>query len=287
MDIYKGPWPFDVTDRSVPANVRLLNIGAIGSSRDGHEFRFGALPPHLLPASDGSQLPTPAFESIYGGAAYWGHYVIRRAARNNAIITIEQIMEAYSTGHSDSYARTICDDTGIGYNQEINLWTDPDGYRKLYHIMLAMGRWEAGARKPHSPGYPAFQAVYDTSKQWVVDELFYGMLHGMQEAWRDNGLMITAKDPPKRQEEPEQSEQPQQAAQDPLIHGFSGYRTVITGALGIFTTFLSSVFDLLGLENAEKLGQVSAQILIGLAAVFLLLKFWKRFESILQKGKLL
>ena len=80
-------------------------------------------------------------------------------------------------------------------------------------------------------------------------------------------------------------QQQQEVDRDPLIHGWSGWRTVITGALGALSTFLSSLFELLGFEQAQKLGEVSAQILIGLAVVFLILKFWKRFETIL-KGRI-
>ena len=42
MKLYTGPWAYSEYDKSVPASVRLRNIGAIGSSRDNHEARFGA-----------------------------------------------------------------------------------------------------------------------------------------------------------------------------------------------------------------------------------------------------
>lgn len=190
MELYTGPWPYSLTDRSVPASVRLRNIGAIGASRDGHENRFGALPPHLLPASDGSQLPTPAFESVYGGAAYWGHYVIRRASVDTCQTSIAHILKAYSTGNEADYAAAVSVDSGIAKDERINLWQDPKGYLKLYRVMIAMGRWEAGARSRYGPGWEAFQIMYDPKDKQVTDELYWGMVHGCREAWRDQGYGI-------------------------------------------------------------------------------------------------
>ena len=286
MDIYTGPWAYSEYDKSVPASVRLRNIGAIGSSRDNHEARFGALDATILPASDGSDLPTPAFASIYGGAAYWGHYVIRRASFEGGKISIQSVMRAYSTGNAAQYTEALEKDCGFTKYYEIDLWGDPDGYHKAYRLMLAMGRWEAGARSKWGPGYEAFEIVYDTGDQSVVDELYWGMIHGMREAWRDAGYSIERTPEEMNYEAPEHAVLPveEEDDADPLINGVSGWRTVITGALGIVATFFTAIFDLLGLENAEKLGQVSAQVLIALAALFLILKFWKRFERILKKG---
>lgn len=287
MNIYTGPWAYSEYDRSVPASVRLRNIGAIGSSRDNHEARFGALDPHTLPASDGSDLPTPAFESIYGGAAYWGHYIVRRASTKPGVVTISSIMSAYSTGNPQQYLRAICKDTGLDAFEEINFWTDDAAYHKAYSIMLAMGRWEAGARSQYGPGYEAFNIVYNLRDQAVVDELYWGMVHGMREAWRDDGYTIERTPEEMNYEAVEHAVLPVEEDEDdrdPLINGVSGWRTVITGALGIIATFFTTIFDLLGLENAEKLGNVTAQVLIGLAALFLILKFWKRAEKILKKG---
>lgn len=190
MRLYTGPWAYQINDRSVPASVRLRNIGAIGATRDGHEFRFGALDAFDLPASDGSTLPTPVFAHVYGGAAYWGHFVVRRAYHGGGYTTIGSIMEAYSTGHSEAYERTISKETGIGIEEHIDLWRDPHCYVKLYNIMLSMGRWEAGARSPGHPNYDAFHIVYNTNDQAVVDELYYGMVHGIREAFRDRGFKI-------------------------------------------------------------------------------------------------
>ena len=286
MQIYTGPWVFSEYDKSVPASVRLRNIGAIGSSRDNHEARFGAFDAQSLPASDGTDLPTPAFSSVYGGAAYWGHWVIRRAEIKSGVTNISQIMKKYSTGNADTYGNTVARDSGLGLYEDIDLWRDPKGYLKLYRVMVAMGKWEAGARSSSAPGYEAFSLVYNLSDQAVVDELYWGMVHGMREAWRDQGYTIEvtpeevfiyeAPEAPVEEDEDEPS--------DPLINGLSGWRTVISGGLGILATFFSTVFEIFGLENAEKLGSVTAQVFIGLAVLFLILKFWKRVEKILKKS---
>lgn len=286
MNIYTGPWAYALDDKSVPASVRLRNLGAIGSTRDKHEARFGALSSQELPASDGSQLPTPAFSSIYGGAAYFGHYVIRRAEVKPGVTTIAAIIKAYSTGNAETYGNTVVRDSGIGMYEGIDLWRDPEGYLKLYRVMIAMSKWEAGARSSSAPGYDAYMTVYNLADQAVVDELYWGMVHGLREAWRDQGYTIEvtpeevfiyeAPEAPVEEDEVEQS--------DPLINGLSGWRTVISGGLGILATFFSAVFDIFGLENAEKLGNVTAQVFIGLAILFLILKFWKRIERILKKG---
>jgi len=286
MNIYTGPWAYDLHDKSVPASVRLRNIGAIGASRDNHEARFGAIDATTLPASDGSQLPTPAFASVYGGAAYWGHYVIRRAQIKPGQTNISQIMKAYNTGHADAYGSTVARDTGIGVYEMIDLWRDPEGYNKLYKIMLAMGRWEAGARSVHGPGHEAFNIVYNVADQAVVDELYWGMVHGMREAWRDDGytIEVTPEEMSYVAPEPAVADEEEGEDTDPLINGVSGWRTVISGALGIIATFFTTIFDLVGFENAEKLGSVTAQVFIALAVLFLILKFWRRFEGILKKG---
>ena len=286
MNIYTGPWAYSEYDKKVPASVRLRNIGAIGSSRDNHEARFGALDAQTLPASDGTDLPTPAFSSVYGGAAYWGHYVIRRAEVKPGQTNISSIMKAYATGHADAYGNSVARDSGLGFYEMIDLWNDPQGYHKLYRVMIAMGKWEAGARSSYAPGYEAFNIVYNLSDQAVVDELYWGMVHGLREAWRDKGFTIEVTpeevfvyEAPEPTPVEEDVEEP-----DPLINGVSGWRTVISGSLGILATFFTAIFDLLGLENAEKLGGVTAQVFIALAVLFLILKFWKRFERILKRG---
>jgi len=286
MKLYTGPWAYSEYDKSVPASVRLRNIGAIGSSRDKHEARFGALDAQTLPASDGTDLPTPAFSSVYGGAAYFGHYVIRRAEVQPGVTTIAAIMKAYSTGHADTYGNTVVRDSGIGMYEGIDLWRDPEGYLKLYKVMISMGKWEAGARSSSAPGYEAFNIVYNLADQAVVDELYWGMTHGLREAWRDQGFTIEVTPEEMTWVAPEEPQVvlEEEDESDPLINGVTGWRTVITGALGIFATFFTAVFDLLGMENAEKLGTVTSQIFIGLAVLFLILKFWKRIEKILKKG---
>ena len=286
MKLYTGPWAYSEYDKSVPASVRLRNIGAIGSSRDNYEARFGAFDAQTLPASDGTDLPTPAFSSVYGGAAYWGHYVIRRAEVKPGVTTIAAIIKAYSTGHADTYGNTVVRDSGLGMYEGIDLWRDPEGYLKLYRVMLAMGKWEAGARSSSAPGYEAFNIVYNLADQAVVDELYWGMTHGLREAWRDQGFTIEVTPEEMTWVAPEEPQVvlEEEDESDPLINGVTGWRTVITGALGIFATFFTAVFDLLGMENAEKLGTVTSQIFIGLAVLFLILKFWKRIERILKKG---
>lgn len=286
MTPYTGPWAYSEYDKSVPASVRLRNIGAIGSSRDNHEARFGALDAQTLPASDGTDLPTPAFSSVYGGAAYWGHYVIRRAEIKPGVVSIASIMKAYSTGAAETYGNTVSRDSSVGLYEGIHLWQDPEAYLKLYRVMLAMGKWEAGARSSSAPGYEAFNIVYNLADQAVVDELYWGMVHGLREAWRDNGYTIEVTPEEMTWVAPEEPQVvlAEEDESDPLINGVTGWRTVITGALGILATFFTAVFDLLGMENAEKLGTVTSQIFIGLAVLFLILKFWKRIEKILKKG---
>lgn len=285
MNIYTGPWIYDLNDTSVPASVRLRNLGAIGATQANHEARFGAIDTRSLPASDGSQLPTPAFSSIYGGAAFWGHWVIRRAEIKPGVTNIANILKKYATGNADTYGNTVARDSGIGMYEDIDLWRDPKGYLKLYDVMIAMSKWEAGARSSSAPGYEAYHTVYNLSDQAVVDELYWGLVHGMREAWRDQGYTIEVT--PEEvfiYEAPEAPVEEDEAEPDPLINGLAGWRTVISGGLGILATFFTTVFDIFGLENAEKLGSVTAQVFIALAALFLILKFWKRFEKILKRG---
>jgi hypothetical protein len=298
LQLYKGPWIYDLNDKSVPASVRLRNPGAIGRTRDGHEFRFGAIDSATLPASDGSQLPTPAFETVYGGAAYWGHYVVRRAETKPGVTSIASIMKAYSTGHSEAYGNTVARETGISLYEAVDLWRDPEGYHKAYEILISMSKWEAGARSSSAPGYEAYHLVYNLSDQAVIDELYWGMVHGMREAWRDKGYNIevtpeemtyvapVVETPPPTpvEEDAVKGSNEDDGKKDPLIDGPAGWRTVITGALGILATFFATIFDLLGFENAEKLGGVAAQVMIGLALLFLILKFWKRFERLLKRS---
>lgn len=291
IQLYRGPWIYGLNDKSVPASVRLRNPGAIGASRDGHEYRFGAIDSANLPASDGSTLPTPAFETVYGGSAYWGHYVIRRSEVKPGVISIAQIMKAYSTGHSDSYGNTVAREVGIGLWEAVDLWNDPEGYLKAYRILISMSKWEAGARSASAKGYASWNHVYNQSDQAVIDEMYWGMIHGMREAWRDKGYTIevtpeemTYVASPEEAVSEEPQEDIEEDDRDPLINGISGWRTVISGGLGIVATFFTTVFDVLGFENAEKLGSVTAQVFIGLAIVFLILKFWKRFEKMLKRG---
>lgn len=296
LQLYKGPWVYALNDKSVPASVRLRNPGAIGRTRDGHEFRFGAFDSATLPASDGSQLPTPAFETVYGGAAFWGHYVVRRAEIKPGVISIASIMKAYSTGHSEVYGNTVARETEIGLWEAIDLWRDPEGYHKAYKILISMAKWEAGARSESAKGYASWHLVYNQQDQAVIDEMYWGMVHGMREAWRDKGYTIertpeemtyvapVVETPLPTPVEEGGEKEPAKEKKDPLIDGPAGWRTVITGALGIFATFFATLFDLLGFDNAEKLGGVAAQVFIGLAILFLVLKFWKRFERMINRS---
>lgn len=188
--------PYSQNDKSVPASVRLYNIGAIGGSRAKHEKRFGAIDSTKLPGSDGNPLSTPCFTTIYGGGAYFGHYVVRRAYFENRddmswSVTLRDIFNKYATGDSDTYMNTVSEDTGIGVDEPIDFLgaKDDRGPAKLYWVMLAMGRWEANARKETSKGYDAFQKVY-LETQDLTDELWYGMRHGVWEAVRDAGYSI-------------------------------------------------------------------------------------------------
>jgi len=240
-------------------------------------------------------LPTPVFNSVYGGCAYWGHYVVRRAEVKPGVITIASIMKAYQTGHSGDYGNTVARETELGLHEAVDLWNDPDGYHKAYRIMLSMGRWEAGARNSSQKGYEPFNLVYNTSDQNVIDEMYYGMVHGMREAWRDKGYtiertkeelgyVVPVEAPEAPVEAPVEPKEPEDDP-DPLLHSkLSGLRTILTGALGIIATFFTTVFDLLGFEKAQQLGSVTAQVLIGLALVFLIIKFWGRFEKLVKKG---
>jgi hypothetical protein len=212
--------------------------------------------------------------------------VIRRAEIKPGVTNIATILKKYATGNADVYGNTVARDSGLSMYEDIDLWRDPKGYLKLYDVMIAMSKWEAGARSSSAPGYEAYHLVYNLSDQAVVDELYWGLVHGLREGWRDQGYTIEvtpeevfiyeAPEAPVEEDEVEQS--------DPLINGVSGWRTVISGSLGILATFFTAVFDIFGFENAEKLGSVTAQVFIGLALVFLILKFWKRFERIIKRG---
>lgn len=293
MKLYTGPWAFSEYDKSVPASVRLRNIGAIGSSRHNHEARFDALDAQTLPASDGSDLPTPAFSTVYGGCAYWGHYVIRRASTKPGVTSIAEIMKAYSTGHSDVYGNTVARETALGLYEGIDLWRDPDGYRKLYSVMLAMGRWEAGARSVHGPGYEAFNIVYNQQDQAVIDEMYWGMVHGLREGWRDAGYVIEAtpeepwvyETPKIPVEEVKETKQVSSVSpeKDPLLDFFSGYKTIFSGIFAFISGFFMTLFDTLGFPEAEKYASLATQTFLILVVVFLLVKFWKRFERMVKR----
>jgi len=188
--------PYKVNDKSVPASVRLYNIGAIGSSRAKHEKRFGAIDSTSLPGSNGKPLSTPCFSTIYGGAAYWGHYIVRRCYFENQDdlswnVTLRDIFKKYSTGDSDTYMNTVSKDIGVGVDDPIDFLgaKDDKGPAKLFWVMYAMGRWEANARKPSSKGYEPFEKVYSGNQQ-LIDEMWYGMRRGVWEAVRDAGYNI-------------------------------------------------------------------------------------------------
>ena len=293
MKLYTGPWAYSEYDKSVPASVRLRNIGAIGSSRDNHEARFDALDAQTLPASDGSDLPTPAFSTVYGGCSYWGHYVIRRASSKPGVTSIAEIMKAYSTGHSDVYGNTVARETDLGLYEGIDLWRDPDGYRKLYSVMLAMGRWEAGARSVHGPGYEAFNIVYNQQDQAVIDEMYWGMVHGLREGWRDAGYVIEAtpeepwvyETPKIPVEEVKETKQVSSVSpeKDPLLDFFSGYKTIFSGIFAFISGFFMTLFDTLGFPEAEKYASLATQTFLILVVVFLIVKFWKRFERMVKR----
>ena len=293
LQLYTGPWIYDLDDKSVPASVRLRNLGAIGSTRDNHEARFGALASQELPASDGSQLPTPAFSTIYGGAAFWGHWVIRRAEIKPGVTNIANILKKYSTGNSDVYANTVARDSGLGMYEDIDLWRDPRGYHKLYDVMIAMSKWEAGARSSSAPGYEAYHNVYNLSDQSVVDELYWGLVHGLREGWRDAGYVIEAtpeepwvyETPKIPVEEVKETKQVSSVSpeKDPLLDFFSGYKTIFSGIFAFISGFFMTLFDTLGFPEAEKYASLATQTFLILVVVFLIVKFWKRFEKMVKR----
>jgi len=103
---------------------------------------------------------------------------------------VAHILKAYSTGNAPDYAVAVATDAGVDRNERINLWRDTHGFNKPFRVMIAMGRWEAGARSKYGPGYDAFEIMYDPDDPKVTDELFWGMVHGCREAWRDQGYGI-------------------------------------------------------------------------------------------------
>ena len=169
---------FDLADTSIPASVRSYNIGAIGARADNAQDRFGAFDSIDLPASDGSTLSTPAFRTRAGGAAYYGHWVKNQATDEQGNTSIDQIIRAYGTGNPDDYLNYVSQSTGISPSEPININTSA-GQDKLLDVMLAQGRWEAGATREGSPGFDSFNQTYDLSNPLVGDELLSGLYAGV------------------------------------------------------------------------------------------------------------
>ena len=169
---------FDLADTSIPASVRSYNIGAIGARADNAQDKFGAFDSINLPASDGSTLSTPAFRTRAGGAAYYGHWVKNQATDEQGNTSIDQIIRAYGTGNPDDYLNYVSQSTGISPSEPININTSA-GQDKLLDVMLAQGRWEAGATREGSPGFDSFNQTYDLSNPLVGDELLSGLYAGV------------------------------------------------------------------------------------------------------------
>ena len=169
---------FDLADTSIPASVRSYNIAAIGARSDNAQDRFGAFDSIDLPASDGSTLSTPAFRTRAGGAAYYGHWVKNQATDEQGNTSIGQIIRAYGTGNPDDYLNYVSQSTGISPSEPININTSA-GQDKLFDVMLAQGRWEAGATREGSPGFDSFNQTYDLSNPLVGDELLSGLYAGV------------------------------------------------------------------------------------------------------------
>ena len=314
--------PFGIYESSsvAPASVRYYNIGAIGATRAGHERRFGAIDTNALPGSNGKPLPTPAFSTVYGGAAYFGHYVVRRAyfeERDDLSwsVTLRDIFKKYSTGHSDQYMNTVSSDTGIGVDEKIDFLgaKDPEGPTKLYNVMVAMGRWEANARKTTSKHYNAFHTAFQAS-QALVDEIWYGMRHGVWEAVRDAGYNIEWQDQvefkfdvdgapidtpvvpnpvPAVQPEPKEEELTKgdelverlMDGDQALTGKLSGARSMIFGGLGVVTNWINNSLVSTGIisENVAVWLTGLVWVLVAAFGFFMVMKFMKFFMAYLNR----
>ena len=306
--------PFDVNASSseAPASVRYYNIGAIGASRAGHELRFGAMNAKDLPGSNGKPLSTPVFSTIYGGAAYFGHYVVRRAYFENRddmswSVTLRDIFKKYQTGSSDQYMNTVSSDTGIGVDEAIDFLgaKDADGPLKLYRVMVAMGRWEANARKETSKHFEAFNRTYQAN-QSLVDELWWGMRHGVWEAVRDAGYNIDWQNtetyfdaktgmplsnepqPVKKEEELTKGDELVERLMegDQAISGkLSGARSMIFGGLGVVTNWINNSLVSTGVISESVAVWLTGLVWVLVAAFgfFMVMKFMKFFMAYLNR----
>ena len=311
--------PFGVYESSsvAPASVRFYNIGAIGATRAGHEMRFGAIDTNALPGSNGKPLPTPAFSTVYGGAAYFGHYVVRRAYFENGddlswSVTLRDIFKKYQTGSSDQYMNTVSQDTGIGVDTPIDFLgaKDADGPLKLYRVMVAMGRWEANGRKPSSKHYEAFNRAY-THTQALVDEMWHGMRHGVWEAVRDGGYTIEWQDqveflfdaedgapidtPIKANPVPVTKEEVLTKGDEiveRLVDGdaaltgkLSGFRSMIFGGLGVVTNWINTSLVTTGVISETMAVWLTGLVWVMVAAFgfFMVMKFMKFFMAYLNR----
>jgi hypothetical protein len=308
--------PFDVNASSseAPASVRYYNIGAIGASRAGHELRFGAMNAKDLPGSNGKPLSTPVFSTIYGGAAYFGHYVVRRAYFENRddmswSVTLRDIFKKYQTGSSDQYMNTVSSDTGIGVDEAIDFLgaKDADGPLKLYRVMVAMGRWEANARKETSKHFEAFNRTYQVN-QSLVDELWWGMRHGVWEAVRDAGYNIdwqstetyfdantgqplnvkTPEPMPVKKEELTKGDELVERLMDgdqALTGKLSGFRSMIFGGLGVVTNWINNSLVATGVisENVAVWLTGLVWVLVAAFGFFMVMKFMKFFMAYLNR----
>ena len=134
-----------------PASVRFYNPGAIGARSDkGHEL-LGALKAADLPGSDGKPLSTPAFENPEDGVAYYGYFIQARVGDSP---TINKIMDAYATGHPESYKKYIAGATGLEADEEL----DDD---QLASVAKAMFQWESGGTSPESMNAQALTKMLD------------------------------------------------------------------------------------------------------------------------------
>lgn len=191
--------------RIAAAATRFYNIGAIGAANAGHHKKFGVLNSETLVGSDGKPIKTPVFSSVYGGCAYFGHYIVRRVMERMDIldpdfkqdfaVNLKSIFKAYSTGNTSSYMNYVKRQTGLNENEAIDVWgnTDKHGPSKLYKVMIAMGRWEAAATSksdnPNDTRFEAFEATY-LGSQKRINETWYGMIHGIYTRARETGSVI-------------------------------------------------------------------------------------------------
>ena len=119
------------------------------------------------------------------------------------------------------------------------------------------------------------------------------MVHGLREGWRDAGYVIEAtpeepwvyETPKIPVEEVKETKQVSSVSpeKDPLLDFFSGYKTIFSGIFAFISGFFMTLFDTLGFPEAEKYASLATQTFLILVVVFLIVKFWKRFEKMVKR----